>query len=230
MTLTVAVVPGIVPRVVLSGGVVGQRVEGVGVDGSRWLVTESFPSHAIVDPQAPLNTPFHYIGDGGSTATVLRESHVDNAFTSLDGNVKIPFIMPHSWEEKLDTGLSTVNAAGNIWTMYGKAPTRGTHPVSARVEGAYVQAMRSLIEAQRAFVFLHNVCPVPHCPVPPVLVAETASYSASVTNRKDCGELVFSLDLQRVNLDVVVPARTWWDTLVENETWFGVDIIAEAFK
>lgn len=220
---------GLVPRVVLTGGTTGVPLEAE-AGGRRWLVAAETPAYAIVDAQAPLSEEITYRAGAETVGPVVRGAEVYNAFTSVDGSVVVPFIMPHEWDESLNTGLFTTNAAGNRWSYYGRAPLPGSHPVKARVEGEHIAALRGLLREQAPFVFLHNKCPLPDCPVPPVLVVEVESSSAGVAGRKDIGEMVFSLDLQPTQIYTPAPARSWWHTLQENETWFEVDLTAEAFK
>ena len=229
MTLNVTVEPGRVPRVILSGGTPGDPVVGISQDGTRWTVTEEMPSHPIVDPVAPLETGFWYEHAGETTQPVFRESRVYNAFTSLDGSTVVPFIMPHEWSQKVDTGLSVIRAGGQLWWMYPKDVDEGTYPVQARIAGEGIPAMRALLSTQTPFVFLHGKCPLSECHVPPALTVVTASAGLSTTARKDRAEQTFQMDLQPVPVDSPVPSRTWWHTMAENKSWFGVDVVGEAY-
>ncbi|WP_147599345.1 hypothetical protein [Flaviflexus massiliensis] len=230
MTLTVTIEPGVVPRVILSGGTPGQSVVGVSQGGARWTVVEGMASYPIVDPVAPLETVFWYEHAGETTQPAFRESRVYNAFTSLDGSTVVPFIMPHEWSQKVDTGLSVIRAGGQLWWMYPKDVDEGTYPVQARIAGENIPAMRAILSTQTPFVFLHGKCPLPDCHVPPALTVVTASAGLSTTARKDRAEQTFQLDLQPITVNSLVPARTWWHTAAENDSWLGVDLIAEAFK
>lgn len=232
MTLQVEVEPGIVPRVLIRGGQTGLPLEGGTADGARWVVARESPGHSIVDPLAPLNVPIFYRCGDEEAAPVIRETRVYGAFTSLDGGTVAPFIMPHSWDETVDTGLATIRTAGGgLWHVFaGEDAQEGTHPVEARVAGKHIAVMRGLLRQRQELVFLHAPCPVPDCPVPPALACVVKSVPGKATNRKDLGEMVFSLDLQPVALTAPVAARSWWHTLHENASWFGVDVIGEAFK
>lgn len=230
MTLNVTVEPGRVPRVVLSGGTVGKPVTRVLGDGSRQLVTDAFPGFPMVDPLAPLGVTFYYEHDGETTEPYLRETREYGAFTSLDGGTVAGFNMPHEWGQTVETGLATLRAGGRLWWTFPKDVDEGPFPVQARVAGKDMSAMRALISGQAPFVFLHAKCPLPECPVPPALTVVVSDVGVSMSDRMDLGEQFFQMDLRPVSLSAPVPARTWWHTMNENDTWFGVDLIAEAFK
>lgn len=232
MTLQVDVEAGIVGRVVLRGGEPGLPVEGRTEAGDRWTVAPQNPVYPITDPAAPLNTPIFYQCGEEQAEAVVRSTEEYNAFTSLDGGVVVPFIMPHSWEEGVDTGLLTIQTAGGgFWHSYvGEEPQPRPYPVEARVEGEHIATMRKLVREQRPLVFLHAPCPLPFCPVPSSLICVVKEVPGKVTGRKDLGEIIFSLSLQPLEHTAPVAARSWWDTMNNNDSWFGVDVIDEFFK
>lgn len=229
MTLNVTVEPGRVPRVVLSGGTVGEHVTRVASDGSREIVTASMPSFPIVDPLAPLGAGFHYEHAGEVTRGFVRETREHGAFTSLDGETVAGFIMPQEWGQTVETGLATLRAGGRLWWTFPKTVDEGPFPVRARIAGKDISAMRALISGQAPFVFLHAKCPLTECPVPPALTVVVSDVGVSMSDRKDMGEQFFQMDLQPVPVDSPVPSRTWWHTMNENESWFGVDVVGEVF-
>lgn len=230
MTLNVVVEPGRVPRVVLSGGTVGEPVTRVASDGSREIVTSSMPGFPIVDPLAPLGVAFHYEHAGEVTGGFVRETREHGAFTSLDGGTVAGFIMPHEWGQTVETGLATLRAGGRLWWTFPKTVDEGPFPIRARIAGEDIFAMRALISGQAPFVFLHAKCPLPECPVPSALTVVVGDVGVSMSDRKDLGEQFFQMDMRPVSLSAPVPARTWWHTMAENDTWFGVDLVGEAFK
>lgn len=219
--ITVSVEPGLVGRVIIDAPV-GERVVGVSESGESWTVVPAAPQGRFIDPRAPLNQSIFYRAGGVVSEPVVRESRCRTAFTSLDGKIVVPFIMPHEWEDVTDPDVKLFHAGGRVWSMAGHSPKVGERTIEARVEAVHVKTMRELIASRAGVVFLYAPCPVPHCPVPDALTGVVTASPGSIAQRFDIGEMIFSVSFQEREFLRPVPARTWADVDAAHSSWADV--------
>lgn len=223
--MIVAVSNGVVSRVTLSEVPEGVAVTGRTTDGRHsWRVVSAAPSYAFVDPLAPLGVPFFYEAGGVTSDALIRSAnrYVYAAFTSLDGNSVVPFIMPHEWEDTDSPEVAEFQAGGRVMTVHGRCPRTGRHEIQARVAGRDIVAMRALVAANEPVAFLHAPCPLPECPVPPALTGAMAAAPGSVTARKDVGEMVYGVSFLPKEIRRPVPAVSWGDVAASHVSWGDV--------
>ena len=209
--ISVSVGTGVVPRVTIDSATVGLPVVGVTAGGARWEAVRSFPGHRVVDQLAPLNQAFWYEqSDGGVSVSVVRETRARTVFTSLDGRVVVPFVMPHEWADVTDPDVAVFQTAGRVWHVAGRAPKVGARTIQARVEGADIEAMRALVRTGEA-AFLHAPCPVPHCPVPDALTGAITGSPGDLAERFDVGEMIYRVEFMERSFPRPVAALSWSD-------------------
>ena len=222
---------GVSMRVEVTGG--AGEVTASTPDGASWVARPAGVDGTVVDPRAPVHTTITYT-DGTDTVSVVRDLDVGTAFTSLDGTVLIPFKLSHEWTYPVKPGASVTRVGGESWVTFGKEPLRQPWQVRAVIEGPHYREFEALVEARQQIVMLHNRawCQLPSCPAPDVIVGYVTDIAGEITGRKDVATMAYRVQIDAVGAgeDLVVPSRSWWDTLNDYGSWHGVDLIEEAFK
>ena len=231
MTLNVSVEPGRVPRVVLSG-IDGPVVGRAG--GREWVVTEGAVGFPIVDPLAPLGVPVTYESGGESTSPVVLESLARDAIMAPDGSQVVECFRANSHDLELDRGVATLwpKGASVPWVLHPEKSGAFTGPLNIVTGAEGADTLASLLTVSSPVVVKHNPtrCPIRHCRVAPVMVVTVTNAVDKYAGYDEDGWVSdWSLTVVPDRLSAVVPARAWWHTMAENDTWFGVDLIGEAF-
>lgn len=236
MTLTVDVRPGVAPTVEISGGEPGHPVVGVAVESGReWTVLTEPVGFRVVDPLAPLGEVFYYRSGPEQTQTLFLESRARDVIMSPAGDIAVECFRSAGKELELDRGVTSIwpKGARRPWTLLPKESRGFTGPLQIVAGAVESDKLAHLLEIPVPVVVKHNQarCTVRHCRVERVQVLTVESASDRNVGFDHEGEVSeWSLSVLPDALTAPVAARSWWHTLHENDSWFGVDVIGEAFK